>query len=360
MTLRTSLALRYGAIILACFLLLGGLAYHEFVTEPAQRKALGIPDLPETLWGEYAEVFFYGMIPVVLTGGWWLMRKTLAPIDLLARRVEHVEAANLREALPRTGAGDEVDRLTRVFNDMASRLDQSFQQTRHFTLHASHELKTPLTIMRVQLETMLAEEKNLSPSQVEWLECELYEVQRLSKIVDSLNLLTKADAGLIELERKPVLLADLVRDCYEDAQLLAEPHDVQVKLIACEPLQILGDRDRLWQLLLNLMDNAIKYNRPRGSISLALRRRGDDAELELSNTGDGIAPDLQPRVFDRFVRGEEARRRAIEGSGLGLSICRWIVTAHGGTIHLSSQPGQSTTVTVRIPMVNAGCPMRLK
>ncbi len=352
MTLRTRLALRYGAIIGVCLLLLGGLAYHEFVTEPAQRKALGIPELPETFWGEYAEVFFYGMIPLVLAVGWWFMRKTLAPINALAQGVERIQAENLHETLPRAGNGDEVDRLTDVFNAMTARLDSSFQQIREFTLQASHELKTPLTIMRIQLETMLEEEeeKNLSPTQVEWLECELHEVQRLSKIVDSLTLLTKAEAGLVKLEQQPLQLGDLVQECFEDAQILAEPQTVQMTLAGCETAQILGDRDRLRQLLLNLTDNAIKYNRPGGTVTLTLRRLDTNAEIEITNTGEGVPPELQPRVFERFVRGNEARSRAIEGSGLGLSICRWIVVAHGGTIQMTSQPGQTTTVTVRLPL----------
>jgi signal transduction histidine kinase len=350
MTIRKRLALRYALIVGACLLLLAGLVHHEFVTEPRQRKALGIPELPETLWGEYAEVFFYGMIPLVLTGGWWLMRRTLAPISKLAEAFEHINAGNLRQPLPRSAHKDEVDRLKEVFNSMAARLDESIQHIRHFTLHASHELKTPLTIMRIQLETMLQEEETLSPQQVEWLECELDEVQRLSKIVDALTLLTKADTGLVNLERKPVRLAELLHESFADAQILAEPNGVQVTLGEHEEAEVLGDRERLRQLLLNLTDNAIKYNRPGGRVTMALRKRDGAAEIEITNTGEGIPPALQPRVFERFVRGDEARSRAIEGCGLGLSICRWIVQAHSGAIQLSSEPGRSTTATVRLPL----------
>ena len=350
MTIRKQLALHYTMIVGVCLLLLGGLVHHEFITEPRQRKALGIPELPETIWGEYAEVFFYGMIPLVMTGGWWLMRRTLAPISALADAVERINAGNLREPLPRFSQGDEVARLTEVFNSLAARLDESFQQIRYFTLHASHELKTPLTIMRIQLETMLQEEKALSPEQVEWLECELDEVQRLSKIVDALTLLTKADTGLVKLERKPVRLAELLHESFEDAQILAEPNGVQVALGEREDVKILGDRDRLRQLLLNLTDNAIKYNRPDGRVTMAVRKRNGAAEIQITNTGEGIPPALQPRVFERFVRGDEARSRAIEGCGLGLSLCRWIVQAHGGDIQLSSDPDHITTATVRLPL----------
>jgi signal transduction histidine kinase len=147
MTLKRKLAIRYGAVVGVCLLLLGGLAHHEFVVEPRWReqRAAGMPD---SNWREVAEVFFYGMIPVVLGFGWWLMRRTLNPINELTQRVERIDAGNLREPFRSTGKDDEVDRLSEVFNRMTSRLDQSFQQVREFTLHASHELKTPLTGMK--------------------------------------------------------------------------------------------------------------------------------------------------------------------------------------------------------------------
>jgi signal transduction histidine kinase len=350
MTLRRKLALRYASIVGVCLLLVVGLAYHEFVTEPLERKALGIPELPEAEWGEFAEVFFYGMIPLVLGIGWWLMRRTLNPLKELARGVERIHAGNLREPLSHSGKGDEVDRLTEVFNAMTARLDQSFQQIREFTLHASHELKTPLTVMRAGLETHLRDAGALAPGQPEWAQAQLDEVQRLARIVDSLTLLTKADAGLITLERQPVPLADLMRECFEDAQILAEPHGVTVTLAACEPLEISGDRHRLRQLLLNLTDNAVKYNQAGGRVMLALRRADGLAEIEVANTGPGISPELQARVFERFVRGTEARNRAADGCGLGLAICQWIVQAHGGTIGISTDAARLTTVRVRLPL----------
>ena len=155
MTLRRRVALGYGAIVLGCLLLLAALAYHEFISEPRQREALGIPKRLKTQWSEYIEVLIYAMLPIILGAGWWLMRNTLAPVNELARQVEGISAANLRQPLPRTYNGDELDRLSIEFNAMISRLNNSFQQIRHFTLHASHELKTPLTVMWLQLETLL-------------------------------------------------------------------------------------------------------------------------------------------------------------------------------------------------------------
>ena len=350
MTLHRKLAIRYAIIVAACMALLGGLTFHEFVTEPSQHRAMGAPELPETLWSEYAELFLYGMIPVVLGLGWWIMRKTLDTLDDFAGNVERIHADNLRKPLPRTFNGDEVDRLTGVFNEMAARLDQSIQQIREFTLHASHELKTPLTVMRVQLDTAMRESVALPAVQCEWIHSLRDEVRRLTRIVDTLALLSKADAGMVILEKNPVRLDQLIRENFEDAVILAEAGDIQASLGACEAATVIGDRDRLRQLLLNLTDNAVKYNRPGGSISMELLATGNWAELRMTNTGDGIEPELLARVFDRFVRGENARSRASEGCGLGLAICQWIAQSHRGTIEVSSEPGKLTTFVVRLPI----------
>jgi signal transduction histidine kinase len=287
---------------------------------------------------------------VLLCLGWWWMRRALAPLKALSGAVEKVHTQNLKEPLPRSMNGDEVDKLTAAFNSTSARLDESFRRIHEFTLHASHELKTPLTIMRVQLETRLQDEQSLSPEDVEWLECELNEVMRLSSIVDSLTLLTKGEAGQVKLERKPVRLDELVRESFDDAQILAEAQGVKVALEECAAVEFSGDRHRLRQLLLNLADNAVKYNCPGGSVTMALRRRNGTAEIEITNTGEGIPPELQARVFERFVRGDEARSRAIEGCGLGLTICRWIVQSHGGTIQLSSDAARKTRALVRLPL----------
>ena len=231
------------------------------------------------------------------------MRRALAPLEALTQAVERIHERNLHGRLPRTGNGDEVDRLTEVFNAMTARLDQSFERIREFTLHASHELKTPLTVMQGELETAWREE-TLDDAQRERLLSQLDEVQRLAKIVDGLSLLTKADAGQISLGLEPVRMLDIVREAVEDAQHLAQGQKVQVGLGASEDVIVRGDRHRLRQLLLNLTDNAIKYNRADGSVTVSLRRVGASAELVVANTGPGIPRELQSRVFDRFFRAD--------------------------------------------------------
>ena len=176
------------------------------------------------------------------------------------------------------------------------------------------------------------------------------EIDRLTKIVDGLTLLTKADAGQVALHLEPLQLDELVRESFADANILAHPAGIRVSLSDCQETAIQGDRHRLRQLLLNLTDNAVKYNNPGGAVAISLRRAGAAAELRIANTGPGLPAELQPRVFERFFRGDASHNREVEGCGLGLSIAQWIVHAHGGTIQFASQPGQLTTVTVRLPL----------
>jgi signal transduction histidine kinase len=270
---------------------------------------------------------------------------------MLTQAAQRINERNLHERLPRTRNGDELDRLTEVFNGMLARLDDSFTRIREFTLHASHELKTPLTVLRGETETALREE-TLTSAQRDLFASQLDELGRLAHIVDGLALLAKADAGLVPLTLTPLRLDELVRDNFADAQILAHASGVQVELTACESLSVRGDQHRLRQLLLNLADNAIKYNQPRGWVKMALQRSGESAEFMITNTGPGISPVSLPRVFDRFFRGDPAHSNTVDGTGLGLSIAQWIVSAHHGSIQIASTPAKQTTVTVRLPLAS--------
>jgi signal transduction histidine kinase len=277
------------------------------------------------------------------------MRRALAPVAALTEAAERINEHNLNKPLARTGNRDELDRLTEVFNSMTERLHQSFQRIREFTLHASHELKTPLTVMHGELETALHNQTLSSPERAR-LESELDEVQRLTRIVDGLTLLTKADAGQISLAREPVRIDELMREAFADAQSLARPHAISVNLKNCEPAIVKGDRHRLRQLLLNLTDNAIKHNYPNGTVILGLCQSGGNAEISIANTGPGIPPEILPRIFDPFFRGDASHSQIVDGCGLGLSIARWIATAHDGVIEIKSQPGEITMAVVRLPI----------
>lgn len=293
------------------------------------------------------------ILPALFTISWWLLRKSLNPLSDLASRVERFNAQTLGQRLPRTHNGDEVDRMAGTFNNMAARLEQSFQQIREFTLHGSHELKTPLTVIRAQLETTLARPDSLTPELHASLENLLDEVARLTKIVDGLSLLTKADAGMVTLDRNPVRLDELVREAVEDAEVLAQPGGINVQLTRCDKATINGDRHRLRQVLLNLADNAIKYNQPGGSVEFSLQRDGDFAELLVTNTGKGIPAELLDHVFDRFTRGNDALSKSLEGSGLGLTIAKWIIDSHNGLIRIASEIGKTTSIAVRLPIADS-------
>jgi signal transduction histidine kinase len=299
-------------------------------------------------------IFQVGLPAIILglLGGWWLTRRALAPVTKLTDAVEKIHENNLGEKIPRTHNGDELDRLTEMFNIMTAGLDDSFQRIREFTLHASHELKTPLTVLCGETETALQNE-SLSAAERERLLSQLDEVRRLSKIVDGLTLLAKADAGQVALKLEPLRLDELVRDNFADAQILAEPHGIKVELTSCEEISVRGDRHRLRQLLLNLADNAVKYNQAHGDVIMRLLKTGDMAQFSMVNTGAGISSEILPRVFDRFFRVNPAHENTIEGCGLGLSIAQWIVSAHNGTIQIESTTSKLTTVTVRLPLERA-------
>ncbi len=375
MTIRARMTLWYAGILLSSVLVIAGYSFMEL--RHRQREALREAeliikrerhprldwednlDLEEQIyakgninWKDVVDLSLWIGLPAALVsivGGWWLMHKAFTPLNLLTDKAERIHEFNLHEKLVCPGSGDELDRLTEIFNNMTARLDGSFQRIRDFTLHASHELKTPLTILHGEMEAALVGEP-LSEAQRERLARQLDEIQRLAKIVDGLSLLTRADAGQIETEREPVRLDELVRDTFADAQILSKAANLQVGMAVCDPAIIQGDRHLLRELLLNLADNAIKYNRPNGSVEFSLRRNGETVELEIANSGEGISPEALPRVFDRFFRGDPAHGAGVDGCGLGLSIAQWIVAAHGGKLSLESVPGQKTIAKLVFPL----------
>jgi signal transduction histidine kinase len=356
MTIRARLSIWYAVVLFLALLLIGRATYHEVYKrarlEPASNPKYASPQ--RFALDETAEMLLRAGLPAALlglAGGWWLTRRALAPLAALTDAAERLTERNLGEQLPRTGNRDELDRLTEVLNAMTARLNDSFSRTRDFTLHASHELKTPLTILRGEAE-MAVRDRSLPFAERERWANQLDELRRLSHIVDALTLLTKADAGQVKLTLEPVQLEELVQDNLADARILAEPQGIQVELSACEECVVRADRHRLRQLLLNLADNAVKYNQPNGKIIMALKRAGANAELTISNTGPGIAPEILSRVFDRFFRGDPAHSSAaVEGCGLGLTIARWIATAHHGSISIQSLPASLTTVNLTLPLL---------
>jgi heavy metal sensor kinase len=298
-------------------------------------------------------VIFLLLLPIALAasifGGLALANRALRPVADITTRAQRITAENLDQTIPVRNAGDELGRLSSTINDMIRRLHDSFAHVRQFSADASHELRTPLTIMRGEIELGLRSPK--SPEEYrELLESTLEEIMRLTTIVDNLLTLDKADQGTAQAAFSEVDLQGLVEELYEDTELLAARKGITIQLRTSTPITIVGDRGRLRQLFLNLVDNAIKYTPDGGGVSLALERHNGSAVFEVSDTGVGIAEEELGRIFDRFYRVDKARSRELGGSGLGLSIAKWIAELHRGTITVRSEPRRGSTFTVTLPI----------
>ncbi len=283
------------------------------------------------------------------TGGWLLARRALRPVDRMTETARRIGAEHLAERLEVTSTGDELDRLATTLNDMLGRLDAAFQQIRQFSADASHELQTPLTILRGELEVALRSPR--SPEEYRRvLRSALEECERIAHLVEGLLLLARADAGVLRMDRKPVDLAELLAEVAGQVQVLAQAHRITLYVCSAEPAPIQGDPEHLGRLLLNLLENAIKYTPAGGRVALALRQVSGSALLEITDTGIGLSPEEQARIFQRFYRAAEAQSMDDRGAGLGLCIAQSIAEAHGGRIEINSTPGQGSTFTVHLPL----------
>ena len=292
------------------------------------------------------------LLLISIGGAYVIAGRALRPIDGIINEVQAItDGRSLHRRLPSASAGDELERLTTTLNEMMERLERSFTALRRFTADASHELKTPLTVLRSGVERAVRA-RDVPRDTLETLEEVLQEINRMTELVDTLLTLARVDEGRVPLHREPVNLGEIVEETRETGELLAEPAgltlDVQVPR---EPIVAPVDRTRIRQLLLNLLTNAVKYTPPGGRVRLRLDSAPGWAVLNVADTGIGIAPGDLPLIFDRFWRADIARTRTGEraGAGLGLAICKWIAEAHGGSIEVHSRPGRGTAFTVKLP-----------
>lgn len=282
----------------------------------------------------------------------WLMSSSaLQPVERLISDLEAIQdGRSLHRRLPVDSDENEIDRLSSTINAMVARLESSFAALRRFTADASHELKTPLTVLRADIERVM-QSPGLAEDQLPPLEEALAETTRMADLVDSLLTLARADEGRFDLHREHVELEPMVQEVLETAQILGEGANVEVTLERADPVAIEGDPVRLRQLFLNLATNAVKYTPAKGSVRIALEDRGDHAAFLVQDTGVGIAAADLPFIFDRFWRADRVRSRGERGGvGLGLSIAQWIAHAHGGFISVGSRLGRGTTFTVTLPL----------
>jgi signal transduction histidine kinase len=295
-------------------------------------------------------VVFAGII------GWLLSTQALRPVGYMIDELEAItDGRSLhRRLLAPHGQAEELARLSTALNALLARLEASFSALRRFVADASHELKTPLTVMRAGVEHALTD-PTVAPEALPALEETLQGVRRMTELVDALLTLARADEGRLELHKEPVDLGEVLAEVHETAQILGEEAGVDVALeLPEEPVLVEADRARLRQLVMNLADNAVKYTPTGGRAWLTLTATPDAASVSVRDTGIGIAPGDVGRVFDRFWRADLARSRTGDrpGIGLGLSISKWIAEAHGGSIAVTSRPGRGSTFTVTLPRIH--------
>jgi heavy metal sensor kinase len=264
-------------------------------------------------------VAFPVAILLAIGGGYLLMRRALKPVAEITSRAEGITSRNLSERLPVAHSGDELERLSVSLNRMIARLEESFQHTSRFTADASHELRTPLTILRGELEAIV-QRPGLDPEVRETIGSTLEETERLAKIVENLLAISRLDAGEARMERAKFDLAELAKTTTEQMRLLAEDRGISLRCDASSSVEVEGDKFRIKQIVVNLLDNAIKYTRDGGAVEIKVTEFDKRAVLEVKDNGMGIPADALPHVFERFYRVDKARSRQMGGAGLGLSI----------------------------------------
>jgi heavy metal sensor kinase len=286
---------------------------------------------------------------VAVAGGFVLVRRALKPVDNLSQKAAAITQHSLSERLPVVRTGDELERLSVSLNLMISRLEDAINSSKQFVADASHELRTPLAVLRGELEN-LAQDARLVPQTRETLGSSLEEVDRLAEIVEGLLALSRLDTGEAQAEWVRFDLAALVATTADQMSLLAEDKHITVVCDSSERVMIEGDQARLKQVVVNLLDNAIKYTPNGGRIKLKIAQEEGNAVLDVADDGIGIPPEALPHVFKRFFRVDGSRSRDQGGAGLGLSIVKSICDAHGARVEVSSTPGRGSRFRIRQPL----------
>lgn len=315
------------------------------------RLALSEEHLWETFYGAVLGLFVGAPFALSLAGvgGYFLAKRALRPIGAMARRAQEINAERLNARLIADNPDDEVGQLAAAFNDTLGRLEHSFGQLRRFTSDAAHELRTPLTAIRSVGEVGL--QKPSDPAKYrETIESMLEESDRLRLLVEGLLSVARADAGQVRLERSVVPALEQAREVSVLLDVLAEEKGQSVSVAGDDGVHADADRVVFRQILINLLDNAIKYSPPGGHISVHVGRKGDMVLIDVCDSGPGIGAEHRERVFDRFYRVDSARSRDTGGAGLGLSIAKWGAEAHGGSLQLLPSSGPGSTFRLLVPI----------
>jgi heavy metal sensor kinase len=297
------------------------------------------------------------IVAISIGGGYLLMRHALGPLQQIATVAERITSRNLNERLPEARNGDEIEQLTGALNRMMSRLEESFHHVHRFSADVSHEIRTPLAILRAELEDLL-QTAELTSEARRSAQSALEEAERLSRIAEQLLDMTRLEAGEMLSASTRFDLAEMTKTTVDQMRLLADDKQLQLRFEGTGPVPVVGDPIRLRQVVVNLVDNAIKYTPVEGRILVKSMQAGGKAVLEVGDTGAGIPQDAIPYLFERFYRVDGARSRELGGTGLGLAIVKSICIAFGGAISVQSIAGRGTTFRVELPLESSALPPR--
>ena len=288
------------------------------------------------------------MLGLAGAGGYWFAGRNLRPLDSMAAQASRITGSNLDARLDIGNAAAELTTLAASFNELLARLDQSFEGMRRFVADASHELRTPISVIRGEADVALANDRSAAEYR-ESLAIILDESRRLSRLVDDLLNLARADAGRVRLQTQDFYWSDLLAECCRSMQSLAAAKSIELTCRTASDMPFHGDEELLRRMTLNLLDNAIRYTPSGGRVAAELEGREDGVLLRISDTGIGIPPEAAQHVFERFFRADKARTRGNGGFGLGLAIVKWIAESHRGAVDLASSPGAGSVFTVTLP-----------
>jgi len=288
------------------------------------------------------------MLALAGIGGYALSTRSLAPLAWMADQARRITGSNLDTRLDIPNPAEELAVLVLAFNELLSRLDQTFESMRRFVADASHELRTPISVIRGEADVALSQDRSSAEYQ-QSMAIVLDESRRLSRLVDDLLNLARADAGHVKLQFRDFYLNDLLADCCRAAQTLAAARKIAIECRPTADLQFRGDEELLRRLVMNLLDNAIRYTPAGGKVDVALETGGDQVRIRVSDTGAGIPEEAAPHIFERFYRADKARSRQEGGFGLGLAIVKWIAESHNGAVELTSRNGGGSAFTVTLP-----------
>jgi heavy metal sensor kinase len=283
-------------------------------------------------------------------GGWFLARQSLAPVAAMAARARRIGVEDLHARLPVANPRDELGRLAETFNALLDRLEASLTQQREFMADASHELRTPVTTARTAAAVALQQPHRDEQEYRDALAIIEQQTTRLSRIVNDMFTLARADTGSYPLRHTPLYLDEVVDEVVRAARVLADRKQVAIELAADGSAGFTGDEDLIRRLVANLIDNAVRFAPAGTAVRVELVARPDGCTISVTDNGPGVAPEIQPHIFERFYRGDQARTQTDGGAGLGLALARWIARAHGGDVTLGHSSSTSTTFTVDLPI----------